>query len=40
VDDERLLHDVRDAHAGVERCVGILEDDLHVAARAPQVVPD
>ena len=35
VDDERLLHDVAHAHPRVERRVGILEDDLHVAARQP-----
>ena len=34
VDDQRLFDDVADAHARVERAVGILEDDLHVAARA------
>jgi hypothetical protein len=34
VNDERLLDDVADPHARVERRVGILEDDLHVAARA------
>ena len=33
VDDERLLDDVADAHARIERRVRILKDDLHVAPR-------
>ena len=32
VDLERFGHDFADAHERVERCVGILEDHLHVAA--------
>src|SRR5437762_2145076 len=33
VDDQRLFDDRADAHARVERRVGILENDLHVATR-------
>ena len=32
--DQRLADDRADRHARVERGVGVLEDDLHVAARA------
>src|SRR5262245_42467486 len=34
---ERLADDAGDGHARVERCVGILEHDLHVAPQAPHV---
>src|SRR5713226_3311138 len=36
VDDERLSDDRADRHARVERRVGVLEDDLHVAAQVPE----
>ena len=36
---ERLLDDVADAHARVQRGVRILEDDLHVAARLRACAP-
>src|SRR5438876_371501 len=36
VDDQRLSDDRAHGHARVEGGVGILEDDLHVAAKVPQ----
>ena len=36
MDDQRLADDRADRHARVERGVGILEDDLHVAAQRAQ----
>src|SRR3712207_7941972 len=39
VDDERLGDDVAGGHPRVQRRVRILEDDLHVAAGAPQLLP-
>ena len=32
VDDERLRNDLSDGHAGVQGRIGVLEDELHVAA--------
>jgi len=37
MDDERFFDDGADAHAGVERRIGILKDDLEIATGAPQV---
>src|SRR5581483_10463350 len=39
VDEHRLLDDLPDRHARVERRVRILEDDLHLLAQLAQVVP-
>ena len=39
VDHERLADDVADGHARVERCVRVLEDDLHLAANVAQLPP-
>ena len=36
MDDRRFAHDVDDAHAWIERGVGILEDHLHLELRAPR----
>ena len=36
MDFERFAHDGAHGHAGVQRAVGILEHDLHAAARGPQ----
>ena len=36
MDLERLTHDGPDGHARIQRAVGILEHDLHAAARGPQ----
>src|SRR5262249_37072452 len=36
-DVERLAHAVANPHARIERRVGVLEDDLEVAARAPEI---
>src|SRR5205807_2043413 len=36
MDDQRFADDRADGHARVERSVGILEDDLHVAAQRAQ----
>src|SRR5579864_905597 len=33
VDDERLADDVEDGHAWIERAEGVLEDELHLAAK-------
>ena len=37
VDDQRLADDRADRHARIERGVGVLEDDLHVARQRPQL---
>src|SRR5881409_4318873 len=37
VDGEPLAHDAGDAYARIERAVGVLEDDLHLAAHGPQL---
>ena len=37
VGPERLFDDPANGHAWVERCVGILEDDLHLAAHPSQL---
>src|SRR5262249_22829149 len=39
VDHERLAHDVADGHARVERCIRVLEDDLHLAANLAHLAP-
>ena len=36
MDFERLQQDLVDAHARVQRGVGVLEDDLHAAAEVAQ----
>lgn len=38
VDVERFTDDVLDGHAGIERGVGVLEDDLHAAAHFFEIV--
>ena len=38
VHDQRLADDVADRHPRVERRVRVLEDDLHVAPRTPEIL--
>ena len=38
VDDQRLADDRAHRHARVQRCVRVLEDDLHVARQRTQLV--
>ena len=37
MDEQRLGQELLDPHAGVQGCVRILEDDLHVASQPPQL---
>src|SRR5438132_8011690 len=39
MDDQRLLDDVPRAHARIQRRIGVLEDDLHLAARLAHSPP-
>ncbi len=36
VDGERFADDLLDRHAGIERGIRILKDDLHLAAQGPE----
>ena len=37
IDLQRLCDDISDGHSGVQRCVGILENDLHILAKLFQL---